>query len=224
MPKATLFFATHGDQEWFNNACNLGTTGASSASFMSECLARSLHLPRSASNSGIAGLSHGSLSHYVTSFVVHLWNNPTKHGVFVIIVSRVTCDLPPHSVHLDPVRTQLSWLTLSLAILVYQAPTTLLLSKESSSVFSPEHQLEFLPEYAPHFGGLWESAVKSMKTHLKRIVGNAKLSFEELTTILTQVEACLNSRPLVPLPNEDDGIEALTPDWKATGIIAWPFG
>ncbi len=69
----------------------------------------------------------------------------------------------------------------------------------------------FIPEHAPHFGGLWESTVKSMKTHLKWIVGTVKLSFEELSTILTQVEACLNSRPLVPLPNEDDGIEALTP-------------
>ena len=32
-----------------------------------------------------------------------------------------------------------------------------------------------------------------------------------MPTLLTQVEACLNSRPLVPLPNDDDGIEASTP-------------
>ena len=37
------------------------------------------------------------------------------------------------------------------------------------------------------------------------------MSFEELTIILTQVEACLNSRPLTPIPSEDDGIEVLTP-------------
>jgi hypothetical protein len=46
---------------------------------------------------------------------------------------------------------------------------------------------------------------------LRRIVGSVKLTFEELTTVLTQIEACLNSRPLVALPLEDDGIEALTP-------------
>jgi hypothetical protein len=70
---------------------------------------------------------------------------------------------------------------------------------------------DFIPERAPHFGGLWEAAVKSLKKHLARIVGNAKLNFEELSTVLCQIEACLNSRPLVPLPNDEDGIEALTP-------------
>ena len=71
---------------------------------------------------------------------------------------------------------------------------------------------QFIPERAPHFGGLWEAAVKSLKTHMSRVVGNAKLNFEELTTVLSQIEACLNSRPLGTMPhNDDDGIELLTP-------------
>ena len=72
-------------------------------------------------------------------------------------------------------------------------------------------QWSFIPEQAPHFGGLWESAVKSTKSHLKRILGNVNLTFEELATVLTQVEACLNSRPLVSLPCCEDGIDVLTP-------------
>lgn len=71
---------------------------------------------------------------------------------------------------------------------------------------------EFIPEKAPHFGGLWEAAVKSMKKHLHRIVGNVNLRFEELSTVLCQIEACLNSRPLTPLPTDSDGhFEVLTP-------------
>ena len=69
---------------------------------------------------------------------------------------------------------------------------------------------EFIPERAPHFGGLWEAAVKSMKKHLRNIVGDTRLTFEELSTVLCQIEAVLNSRPLTPLSNEGEA-EALTP-------------
>lgn len=83
---------------------------------------------------------------------------------------------------------------------------------EISSFCSAQNiQWRFIPEHAPHFGGLWEAAVKSFKSHLRRVVGNTKLTFEEMVTVLTQVEACLNSRPLVALPLDDDGVEALTP-------------
>ena len=68
-----------------------------------------------------------------------------------------------------------------------------------------------MPERTPHFGGLWEAAVKGMKTHLKRVIGETKLIFEEFSTILTQIEACLNSRPLTQLPCDGGTVEALTP-------------
>ena len=44
------------------------------------------------------------------------------------------------------------------------------------------------------------------------MVADVKVNFEELTTITTQIEACLNSWPLTPLPENTDEIEALTPD------------
>ena len=52
----------------------------------------------------------------------------------------------------------------------------------------------------------------SMKAHLKKVVGTVKLNFEELTTILAQIEACLNSRSLAPMTTADgEEVEALTP-------------
>ncbi|CAK1597854.1 unnamed protein product [Parnassius mnemosyne] len=54
----------------------------------------------------------------------------------------------------------------------------------------------FIPPHAPNFGGLWEAGIKSTKYHLRRVIGNSTLTFEELTTVLAQIEACLNSRPL----------------------------
>ncbi|XP_076301708.1 uncharacterized protein LOC143219718 [Lasioglossum baleicum] len=69
----------------------------------------------------------------------------------------------------------------------------------------------FNPPAAPHFGGLWEAAVKSTKYHLRRTIGEARLTFEEMTTLLTQVEACLNSKPLAALSDDPTDLAALTP-------------
>ncbi|XP_063626381.1 uncharacterized protein LOC134797975 [Cydia splendana] len=66
----------------------------------------------------------------------------------------------------------------------------------------------YIPPGAPNFGGLWEAGVKSTKYHLKRIMQDATLTFEEFYTVLSQVEACLNSRPLAPL---GDDLDYLTP-------------
>lgn len=72
-------------------------------------------------------------------------------------------------------------------------------------------QWNFITPSAPHMGGIWEGAVKSMKKHLRVVLGTAVLNFEELSTLLTQIEACLNSRPLCALSSSVDSCEALTP-------------
>lgn len=86
-------------------------------------------------------------------------------------------------------------------------------------------QWHFIPPGSPHFGGLWEAGVKSMKHHFKRI-SNHNLTFEELSTILCQIESCLNSRPLYPMSNDPDDIMALTPGHFLIGepLLAVPEG
>ncbi|XP_073959790.1 uncharacterized protein [Choristoneura fumiferana] len=69
----------------------------------------------------------------------------------------------------------------------------------------------FIPPHAPNFGGLWESGVKSVKYHIKRVIGESTLTFEEMSTLLCQIEACLNSRPLSILNSDPKEAHPLTP-------------
>ena len=75
----------------------------------------------------------------------------------------------------------------------------------------------FMPPHAPHFGGLWEAGVKSVKFHLKRVIGASTLTFEEMQTLLCQIEACLNSRSLYQISNDPRDLIPLTPGHLAVG-------
>lgn len=69
----------------------------------------------------------------------------------------------------------------------------------------------FSPPGSPHFNGLVEAGVKTIKTHIKREIGDTKLTFEEMTKFLTQVEAAVDSRPLCDMSSSPNDIEPLTP-------------
>lgn len=69
----------------------------------------------------------------------------------------------------------------------------------------------FNPPSAPHFSGLAEAGVKSVKTHLRRVIGCQILTFEGLYTVLVQIEALLNSRPLCPVSADVKDLSVLTP-------------
>ena len=84
---------------------------------------------------------------------------------------------------------------------------------------------KFNPPSAPHMGGLFEAAVKSTKFHLRRVIGTQILMFEEFNTLLTQIEAILNSRPISPMPTPStDTMDVLTPGHFLIGrpLIAVP--
>ena len=69
---------------------------------------------------------------------------------------------------------------------------------------------KFNLERAPWWGGFYERLIGTMKRCLRKVLGNAKLNADELLTILTEVEATLNSRPLT-YEYDEIGEEMLTP-------------
>ena len=65
-------------------------------------------------------------------------------------------------------------------------------------------------ERAPWWGGFFERMVRSVKRCLRKVLGNAKLTVEELSTVLVEIEGTLNARPLTEEYEEYEG-EVLTP-------------
>ncbi|XP_065078611.1 uncharacterized protein LOC135701683 [Ochlerotatus camptorhynchus] len=72
-------------------------------------------------------------------------------------------------------------------------------------------QWSTIPPNAPHMGGIWEAGVKSTKTVLKKICQSSLLTMPEFSTLLCQIEAQLNSRPLYALSDDPSEPEPLTP-------------
>ncbi|XP_064638293.1 uncharacterized protein LOC135494310 [Lineus longissimus] len=76
---------------------------------------------------------------------------------------------------------------------------------------------KFIVERAPWRGGWWERLVRSVKESLRRALGKALLRYTELYTVLTDVEAAINSRPLTTISDDSRDLEPLTPAHLALG-------
>lgn len=101
---------------------------------------------------------------------------------------------------------------------------------EKNNVFSQMSlkgtEWRFMIPAAPHQGGIYEAAVKSMKYHLTRIVGQRALSYDQFITLLVGIEGILNSRPLYPLSDDPTDVQALTPAHFLVGepiVLPPPF-
>ena len=84
---------------------------------------------------------------------------------------------------------------------------------------------KFIVEKAPWWGGFWERMVQSVKRSLWKAIGSANLSFEELRTLLIEVESVINARPLTYVQDDSEGVNyALTPSHLMYGrkIVNFP--
>lgn len=96
-------------------------------------------------------------------------------------------------------------------IAIDQEKSILEYSRVARHVANEGIQWQFIPPRGPHHGGIWESNIKSMKHHLKRVIGDMTLTYEEMTSVLTKIEACLNSRPMWPLNDDPNDLSVITP-------------
>ncbi len=71
---------------------------------------------------------------------------------------------------------------------------------------------EFNPTSAPHYGGVWERLIKSLKKVLQSLFHEQTLDDEALSTVCCEVEAIMNVRPLTMVSNDPNDLEPLTPN------------
>ena len=75
----------------------------------------------------------------------------------------------------------------------------------------------FNPPAAPHFGGVWEREIRSVKTALYTTVGAQPLQEEVFRTVLIEVEGILNSKPLGYVPSDVSDPDPVTPSCLLIG-------
>jgi transposase InsO family protein len=85
-------------------------------------------------------------------------------------------------------------------------------------------QWRFIPKRAPWYGGFWERLIGLTKITLKRVLGRASVQLSELQTIVVEIEAILNDRPLTFVSSNIEDEQPLTPSHLLYGrrITALP--
>ncbi|KRY14755.1 hypothetical protein T12_1867 [Trichinella patagoniensis] len=98
-----------------------------------------------------------------------------------------------------------------------QLVSTEMIDNIARELTSHRIQCNFITERAPWISGYWERLIRSMKTSLKKVLQNSMLEDEEFRTIISEVEARMNSRPLTYNPDNSNDPEVLTPYHFLTG-------
>ena len=64
----------------------------------------------------------------------------------------------------------------------------------------------FIVEKAPWWGGYWERMVQGVKRCLRKTIGRSNLTYEQLQTLIVEVESVINAHPLTYVQDDTDGI------------------
>ena len=80
-------------------------------------------------------------------------------------------------------------------------------------------QWRFNPPGGSHHGGIFEALIKSAKKALRAILGETKVTDEELLTAVVEVEGILNSRPLTYCSSDPNDEHVLTPNHFLYGQV-----
>ena len=111
--------------------------------------------------------------------------------------------------------------SLSLVRISDNASTYLASAETLSQLFqSPSHkeaysrqgiEWTFIPNRAPWHGGLWERLIGLTKRAIRKTLGTARITLMELQTLIIEIEATLNDRPITYVLSDISDEEPLTP-------------
>jgi len=82
-----------------------------------------------------------------------------------------------------------------------------------------DHGIEwiFIPKRAPWWGGFWERLIAIATTAIKKVIGRAFITLDEMNTVVTEIEAVMNDRPITFVSSNIDDVTPLTPSHLLTG-------
>ena len=81
----------------------------------------------------------------------------------------------------------------------------------------------FVPAKAPWFGAIWERLIGVLKMGIRKVLGRALITMEELMTVVSELEATINDRPLTYVSSDQDELDPITPSMLLYGRRLLPY-
>ena len=166
---------------------------------------------------------------------LHVRNDGTEEKVYICLFTcglsravhlEVVCDLSVET-FLRAFRRFVSRKSIPQVMISDNASTYVSASKELEQIFTSDKlgeslnakgvRWKFIPKRAPWYGGFWERLIGLTKTVLKKVLGRSFITLEVLQTLIVEVEAVLNDRPLTYLSADVTDPEPLTPSHMLYG-------